>query len=195
MNRPACWALPPCRRCACPPAWPKVPAQVESFLRDLAERARPMAARTADELNAFAAAGAHPHRWRPGTSPILGVKAARRESSASTRKSSSPGSSSRACSTAFHHAGELFGLGFKADETIETWHEDVHFLPRARCRRPGGGRTVPRSLRPRAQVRRRLDGRVPLAPEPWVKREQQPVAYLTCNFAPPGRWPAQPADP
>ncbi|HCQ36037.1 MAG TPA: oligopeptidase A, partial [Alcanivorax sp.] len=85
----------------------------------------------------------------------------------------------------FQVVGKLFGIRFRQRDDVDTWHPDVRFFELvdddgsvraafyldmyARNGKRGGAWMDDARVR-----RRRLDGEL-----------QTPVAYLTCNFAPP----------
>lgn len=158
--------------------------QVERFLHNLAERARPLAAKQLAELNDYAAdlgattplaAWDIPYYAEKQRDYQLGIN----------QEMLKPWFELKRCFNGlFDVAGELFGLSFKSDESVDVWHEDVHFYRvineqgesvagiyldiYSRARKSGGAwMDVCRS---------RLD---------LGEKQQQPIAYLTCNFAKP----------
>jgi oligopeptidase A len=159
-------------------------AEVTGFLEDLAARARPQARRQLQELNEFAAGlgGATP--LAPWDIAYYSEKL-REEKLGINESMLKPWFElQRVFDGLFTTAGELFGLRFEGDDAIDTWHEDVHFfhvLDEAGRRR--AGLYLDLYSRPRksggawmdvCRARMRVGG-----------VEQLPVAYLTCNFAPP----------
>jgi oligopeptidase A len=84
----------------------------------------------------------------------------------------------------FTTAAELFGLTFEADDSVDTWHDDVHFF-----------HVLDESGRRRAGLYLDLYSRPRKSGGAWMDvcrarmraggLEQLPIAYLTCNFAPP----------
>ncbi|AKS41343.1 M3 family metallopeptidase [Wenzhouxiangella marina] len=159
-------------------------AQVESFLDDLARRARPMATAQLAELEDFAARQGAETPLAPWDIPYYAEKL-REERLGINQERLKPWFELKRCFDGlFTVAGELFGLRFEADEQVETWHEDVHFYRvlnddgqalaglyldlYARARKSGGAwMDVCRS-------RLEIDG-----------HSQQPIAFLTCNFSAP----------
>jgi oligopeptidase A len=158
--------------------------QVESFLRDLAERARPMAREQLDELTAFAAGKGAPTPLAPWDIAYWSEKLRDEKLGINQEKLKPWFELTRVFDGLFTTAGELFGLGFKADETIESWHEDVRFFHVTdREGQPVAGLYLDLYARSRKSGGAWMDVcRTRLA---MAGREQLPVAYLTCNFAPP----------
>ena len=158
--------------------------QVESFLRDLAERARPMAENQLEELTGFAASHGAPTPLAPWDIGYWSEKLRDEKLGINQEKLKPWFELGRVFDGLFTTAGELFGLGFKADESVETWHEDVrYFHVTDRDGQPLAGLYLDLYARARKSggawmdvCRTRLD---------MAEREQLPVAYLTCNFAPP----------
>ncbi|WP_376691290.1 M3 family metallopeptidase [Wenzhouxiangella sp. EGI_FJ10409] len=160
--------------------------EVESFLDDLAERARPQAARQLEELTAFAARHGADTPLAPWDIAYYSEKL--REDALGINESMLKPwfELERVFDGLFTTAGELFGLRFEADETVDTWHEDVHFFNvfgedgqrlaglyldlYSRPRKSGG------AWMDVCRARMRVGG-----------VEQLPIAYLTCNFAPPAK--------
>lgn len=162
----------------------RTPSEVLDFLLDLARKARPAARRQFAELEDFA-------RARGAELPLEAWDVAYwseafRESelhlSEEELKPYFP--LGRMLDALRHVADRLFGIHLVADESIATWHPDVRFywlqdedgarfagifmdLFARKAKRGGAWMDVCLS-------RRRQDGEV-----------QRPVAYLTCNFAPP----------
>ncbi len=160
------------------------PARVEAFLHDLAERARPLAEAQLEELTEFAAGLGGPNPLEPWDIAYYSEKLREAELGLSEEKLRPWFELNRAFDGLFTTAGELFGLRFEADPTVETWHEDVHFYNvidgddervaglfldlYSRPRKSGGAwMDVCRSRLVAGDDR------------------QIPVAYLTCNFARP----------
>ena len=160
------------------------PEQVETFLLDLAEKARPKAEAQLAELNAFAASlGAHTplEPWDMG----YFAEKLRDEQLGINQEKLKPWFELNRCFNAlFMVAEELFGLHFEADDTVPTWHEDVHYYRVL----DAGGQAI-------AGIYLDIYARARKSGGAWMDvcrsrlrigdQQQQPVAYLTCNFAPP----------
>ncbi len=158
--------------------------EVDAFLYHLAERARPQAKAQLDELNEFAAGLGAETPLAPWDITYYSEKL-REEKLGINESMIKPWFElERVFNGLFTTAGALFGLQFESDDSIDTWHEDVHYFNvldetgqtvaglyldlYSRPRKSGGAwMDVCRA--------RMLAGGV----------EQLPVAYLTCNFAPP----------
>ncbi len=158
--------------------------QVESFLRDLAGRARPMAHKQLEELTEFAARHGAPTPLAPWDIGYWSEKLRDEKLGINQEKLKPWFELTRVFDGLFTTAGELFGLDFEADETVETWHEDVrYFHVSGRDGQPVAGLYLDLYSRARKSggawmdvCRTRLD---------LGEHRQLPVAYLTCNFAPP----------
>ncbi len=84
----------------------------------------------------------------------------------------------------FHTAGRLFGLSMVPDHSIVTWHEDVRFF----WLQDDGGRPFAglfMDLFARNDKRGGAWMDVCLSRRQTQETTQLPMAYLTCNFAPP----------
>ncbi len=158
--------------------------QVEGFLRDLVRRARPTGQQQMVELEAFAADLGAPAPLEPWDIAYYAEKLREKTLGINQERLKPWFELERCFQGLFTVAGELFGLGFERDDSVETWHPDVRYFHvtdqhgravdgmyldlYARARKSGGAwMDVCRS-------RMRI-----------AETEQPPVAYLTCNFAPP----------
>ena len=158
--------------------------EVEAFLHDLADRARPMARSQLEELSGFAAGHGADLPLTPWDIAYWSEKL-REEKLGINQEMLKPWFElDRVFDGLFTTASELFNLKFVGDDTVETWHEDVHFFHvhdendhamaglyldlYSRERKCGG------AWMDVCRARLNLGG-----------REQLPIAYLTCNFAPP----------
>jgi len=158
--------------------------QVEAFLLELSERARPSAQAQLDELNRFAAGLGAPAPLEAWDIAYYSEKLRHRQLGVNQDMLRPWFELGRVLDGLFGIAAGLFGLRFRADPSIETWHPDVRYYhvigangttiaglyldPYSRQRKSGGAwMDVCRS-------RMRMAGQL-----------QRPVAFLTCNFAPP----------
>ncbi len=158
--------------------------EVIGFLDDLARRAKPQAEREVAALKAFAAEqGAEDLQpWDLGYWSER-LREARYDLSDEALRPWFP--AEKVIDGMFQVVGKLFGIRFRQRDDVDTWHPDVRFYELvdddgsvraafyldmyARSGKRGG------AWMDDARVRRRqLDGEL-----------QTPVAYLTCNFAPP----------
>jgi len=161
-------------------------AEIEDFLNDLAARARPQARQQLDELNEFAAESGAETPLEPWDIAYYSEKL--REARLGINESMLKPwfELERIFDGLFTTAGDLFGLRFEADDRVDTWHEDVHFFNVLNAQgQTVAGLYLDLYSRPRksggawmdvCRARMRVQG-----------TEQLPIAYLTCNFAPPAK--------
>ena len=158
--------------------------EVVQFLEDLARRAKPQAEQELAELKAFAAeqGAGDLNPWDIGFWSER-LREARYDISEEELRPWFPADT--VISGMFAVVGKLFGIQFRQRDDVDTWHEDVRFYELvdddgsvraafyldmyARTGKRGGAWMDDARIR-----RRRADGSL-----------QTPVAYLTCNFAPP----------
>jgi oligopeptidase A len=159
-------------------------AEVDGFLRDLAERARPMAQTQLAELNDFAANHGAPTPLAPWDIGYWSEKLREQRLGINQEMLKPWFELSRVFDGLFTTAGDLFGLEFIADDSIETWHDDVrYFHVQHRDGRAVAGLYLDLYSRARKSGGAWMDvcrSRLSMA-----GHDQLPVAYLTCNFAPP----------
>lgn len=159
-------------------------ATVFGFLRDLAKRARPQAQKEIEELQAFARdQGADTLEAWDYTFWSQRLQEARYDFNEEALRPWFP--LEKVLDGLFTVVNRLYGIRFEARTDVERWHNDVRYFdvldsagavfagfyldPYARSGKRGG------AWMDDCLVRTRLpDGSL-----------QQPVAYLTCNFAPP----------
>ena len=158
--------------------------EVIRFLEDLAKRAKPQAERELAELRAFAAdQGAD--QLEPWDIGFWSERLREARYSISEEELRPWFPADTVISGMFAVVGKLFGIQFRQRDDVDTWHEDVRFYELvdddgsvraafyldmyARTGKRGGAWMDDARIR-----RRRADGSL-----------QTPVAYLTCNFAPP----------
>ena len=159
-------------------------SEVVQFLEDLARRAKPQAEQELAELKAFAAeqGAGDLNPWDIGFWSER-LREARYDISEEELRPWFPADT--VINGMFSVVGKLFGIQFKQRKDVDTWHEDVRFYELvdddggvraafyldmyARTGKRGGAWMDDARIR-----RRQPDGSV-----------QTPVAYLTCNFAPP----------
>ena len=158
--------------------------EVIQFLEDLAQRAKPQAEQELAELRAFAAEqGAEDlNPWDIG----FWSERLREERYSISEEELRPWfPADTVINGMFAVVGKLFGIQFRQRNDVDTWHDDVRFYELvdddgsvraafyldmyARTGKRGGAWMDDARIR-----RRRPDGSL-----------QTPVAYLTCNFAPP----------
>ena len=158
--------------------------EVVQFLEDLARRAKPQAEQELAELKAFAAeqGAGDLNPWDIGFWSER-LREARYDISEEELRPWFPADT--VINGMFSVVGKLFGIQFKQRTDVDTWHDDVRFYELvdddgsvraafyldmyARTGKRGGAWMDDARIR-----RRQPDGSL-----------QTPVAYLTCNFAPP----------
>lgn len=158
--------------------------QIERFLQDLAERARPQAQAQFDELQAFAAGHGAEIPLQPWDIAWWSEKLRQKQLGISQDLLKPWFELDRVLGGIFNTATALFGVRFERDEHVETWHDDVQYFHMldgqgqhvaglyldlySRARKSGG------AWMDVCRARMKLEG-----------VEQSPIAYLTCNFAAP----------
>jgi oligopeptidase A len=159
---------------------------VDAFLRDLARRARPQAEAELERLTAFAAGLGAATPLEPWDVAYYAEKQRDHELGINQEKLKPWFELHRCFDGLFLVAGELFGMTFEADRSVDTWHEDVLFFRVL----DGNNETVAGLYidlysRPRKSGGAWMDvcrSRLAIG-----SHRQQPIAYLTCNFAPPSK--------
>jgi oligopeptidase A len=164
--------------------------QVEAFLRGLAERARPLAGEQLQELETFAASKGAETPLQPWDIAYYSEKL-REERLGITEEMLKPWFEvERVFDGLFTTAGELFGLRFEANDSVETWHEQVRYFDVLdSAGEPVAGLYLDLYARPRKSGGAWMD--VCRARMDVGGQRQRPVAFLTCNFAEPA--PEQPS--
>ena len=160
------------------------PETVEDFLLNLAVRARKPAQQQLDELNDFAAGLGAETPLQAWDLAYYSEKLREKTLGINTEKLKPWLELGQVFDGLFLIANDLFGLRFVADESVETWHPDVRFF-----------RVLDANQEPVAGLFLDLYARPRKSGGAWMgicrsrlvlgDRRQNPVAYLTCNFAPP----------
>ncbi|WP_028008525.1 M3 family metallopeptidase [Solimonas flava] len=166
------------------------PDEVERFLVDLAQRAKPRAQADLDELRAFARERDGLDDFAPWDAAYYAEKLKEQKLGLSDEELRPYFAFDRVVRGMFDVVQRLYGIGIDKVDGIATWHADVstyvlkdgdgvpfglfYLDPYARAEKRSG------AWMDECINRRRTPGGV-----------QQPVAYLTCNFTPP--LPGQPA--
>jgi oligopeptidase A len=166
------------------------PERVLAFLHDLAARARPVALRELDELRAFAAKELGIADLQPWDVAYASEKLRQRLFDFSEEQIKPFFPLDAAMDGLFTVAQRAFGVTLRARDGVDAWHEDVRFFDVV----DAGGEV-------RAGVYFDLYARSGKRGGAWMDvcrtrfddddARQQPVAFLTCNFAMPGA--AQPS--
>ncbi|KTG17821.1 MULTISPECIES: oligopeptidase A [unclassified Guyparkeria] len=161
------------------------PAEVLTFLQDLAEQAEPRARQELGELEAFARESGGPDSLQPWDVAFYAEKLREARFAISQEQLKPYFPADRVVDGLFAVVGRLFGIRVRERSDVTTWHDDVRFFEiEDRDGRPRGRFYLDLYARPHkrggawmagAIQRRRLpDGQI-----------QQPAAFLTCNFTPP----------
>ena len=161
------------------------PAEVLTFLQDLADQAEPRARQELSELETFARESGGPESLRPWDVAFYAEKLREARFAISQEQLKPYFPADRVVDGLFAVVQRLFGIRVRERRHVPTWHDDVRFFEiEDRDGRPRGRFYLDLYARPHkrggawmagAIQRRRLpDGQV-----------QQPAAFLTCNFTPP----------
>lgn len=160
--------------------------QVRAFLEDLAARTRPVAEREFAGLAEFAGRHGGPAELQSWDIPYYSEKLRETKLGINQDKLRPWFEIGAVIGGLFDTAQQLFGLHFETDNTVPVWHPDVRFY-----------RVTDHDGKPRAALYLDLYSRSGKHSGAWMDvcrsrlnlggRRQSPVAYLNCNFAPPGR--------
>ena len=160
------------------------PDSVERFLLDLAGKARSQAEDQLQTLSDFAAELGAETPLAPWDLAYYTEKLREKTLGINEERLKPWFELGRMFDGLFLVARDLFGLQFVPDETVETWHPDVRYF-----------RVLNAEAEPLAGLFLDLYARSRKSGGAWMDvcrsrlvigdRQQQPVAYLTCNFAPP----------
>ncbi len=160
------------------------PESVERFLLDLAARARSQAEDQLKSLNEFAAELGAETPLAPWDLAYYTEKLREKTLGINEEKLKPWFELGRVFDGLFLVARDLFGLQFVDDESVETWHPDVRYF-----------QVLNADGEPVAGMFLDLYSRARKSGGAWMgecrarlkigEHHQQPVAYLTCNFAPP----------
>ena len=160
------------------------PESVERFLLDLSGKARAPAETQLQTLSDFAAESGAETPLAPWDLAYYTEKLREKALGINQEKLKPWFELGRMFNGLFLVARDLFGLQFVADDTIETWHPDVRYF-----------RVLDADGEPAAGLFLDLYARARKSGGAWMDvcrsrlvigdQQQQPVAYLTCNFAPP----------
>ena len=159
---------------------------VQAFLIDLAARARPAAGAQLAELTAFACEHGGPEVLEPWDIGYWSEIMREATLGLSQEKLKPWFELERTLEGLFSLAGELFGIRVERDESVPAWHEAVRFYRvHHKSGQPAAGLYLDLYSRPRKTGGAWMD--ICRARLEVGGQSCPPVAYLTCNFAPPGR--------
>ncbi len=178
------------------PKMAKNPAEVTTFLRGLARRARPYAERDLAELREFAASELGLHDLQSWDLPFVSEKLKEARYAFSDQEVKRYFTEPTVLAGLFRIIETLFEVSIRPGQA-EVWHESVRFFEIERSRGSG----LPPQLigqfflDPYARQGKRPGAWMDDARSRWqrpdTKQLQTPVAHLVCNFSPPA--PGQPA--
>jgi oligopeptidase A len=161
----------------------KDPQQVFSFLKDLARRSHPQAVNELQELTDFAAEEFGVETLNPWDIAYYSEKLRQKKYNISQEEVKQYFPAEKVIQGMFDVVHKLYGIIFNEVAGIDTWHPDVKFFE------------IEDDSGVRAQFYFDLYARPKKRGGAWMddcasrlktsKREQMPVAYMTCNFTPP----------
>jgi oligopeptidase A len=165
------------------PKMADTPAQVLSFLRELAAKAKPFAAKDIAELRAFAKEELGLEDFQPWDAAYVSEKLLQKRYAFSEQEVKQYFTEPKVLGGLFQVIESLFNVKVKAD-TAPVWHEDVRFY---RLETPAGDLVGQFYLDLYARETKRGGA--------WMDESrsrrrtttgiQKPIAYLNCNFARP----------
>ncbi|MFW6341373.1 MAG: M3 family metallopeptidase [Wenzhouxiangella sp.] len=160
------------------------PQAVECFLLDLAGRAREPAQAQLAELEAFAQGLGAELPLAPWDMAYYSEKLREQRLGINREKLKPWFELEAVLGGLFGVAESLFGLRFKADESVATWHPDARYF---RIENAAGHSLAGLFLDLYARAAKSGGAWMSVGRSRLVigDQHQQPVAYLTCNFAPP----------
>ena len=160
------------------------PEAVLSFLQDLAGKALPAAKEQYDELKTFAAEQHAPVPLQAWDIAYWSERYRQAELNLSDEMLKPYFPLERMLDALFETGRRLFGINMVPDESIVTWHPDVRFYWLQDDRGEHfAGLFMDLFARPDKRGGAWMD--VCLSRRKMVDGVQMPMAYLTCNFAPP----------
>ncbi|HKE47908.1 MAG TPA: M3 family metallopeptidase [Rhodanobacteraceae bacterium] len=160
------------------------PDAVFSFLRDLALRAKPVAERELAELRAFAKTELGLENFDPWDVGYASEKLRERKYSLNEEELKPYFALDAVIEGLFAITERVFGVSLKRRDDVDVWHPDVRYYDLI----DAGGRVFAGAyvdLYARAGKRGGAWMDVCLSRFRHNGRTQMPVAFLTCNFAPP----------
>ncbi|OYU77653.1 MAG: oligopeptidase A, partial [Burkholderiales bacterium PBB5] len=181
------------------PKMAESPDQVLAFLRDLAQRARPHAARDLAELRAFAAEQLGLPDLQAWDQAFVSERLKEARYAFSEQEVKQYFTEPKVLEGLFHIIETLFDVRIRPDQA-EVWHDSVRFYRIERDDPRGAGDLAPQLigqfyLDPYARTGKRPGAWMDVVRGRWQRPDggalQTPVAHLVCNFAAPvGSQPA-----
>ena len=166
------------------------PADVLGFLHDLAARARPVAQRELAALREFARTELQLDNLEAWDVAYASEKLRQREYSLDEEQLKAYFPLPAVIDGLFALVGKLYGLTVATREGVDVWHPDVRYVELLDA---AGDVFAGAYLDLHARSGKRGGAWMDVCRARFVDaaREQQPVAFITCNFAPPS--PGKPA--
>ncbi|WP_018175070.1 MULTISPECIES: M3 family metallopeptidase [unclassified Thioalkalivibrio] len=158
--------------------------QVDTFLQDLAQRARPRAEQDLDGLRAFARDELGLDSLEAWDMAYAAEKMRERRLGLSQEMLKPYFPASQAVEGLFRLVERLFGVHFEADPTVESWHDDVRYY---RVVDANGVERAGFYFDLYARKNKRGGAWMDVCRQRFVSAEAQqvPVAFMTCNSTPP----------
>ncbi len=158
--------------------------QVDAFLADLANRARPWAERDLADLSAFAAQELALEDLQAWDLPYASEKMRERRLGLSQEMLKPYFPAHQAVKGLFGLVERLFGVRFEADPGVEVWHDDVEYY---RVYDANGSERAGFYFDLYARKHKRGGAWMDVCRNRFVARDHQqiPVAFMTCNSTPP----------
>ncbi len=158
--------------------------RVLAFLRDLATKAKPGAKRDLEELATFAAAELGIDDLRPWDVPFASEKLRERRYALSDEELKPYFPLDAVMAGLFRIVEEAFGARIVPRADVSVWHADVQYCD---VYAESGQRIAGLYLDPYARAKKRGGAWMDTCRSRFVSKHASslPIAYLTCNFAPP----------
>jgi oligopeptidase A len=170
------------------------PAQVNEFLGDLARRARPYAENDLAELRAYAAEHLGLDDLQAWDRPYASERLKEARYAFSDQEVKQYFTEPKVIDGLFRIIETLFDVAIRPDEA-PVWHESARFFRIERTGERGSELVAQFYLDLYARPGKQPGAWMGDARSRWARPEgalQTPVAYLVCNFAPPGRRDGKP---
>ena len=158
--------------------------KVMAFLHDLAVRAKPVAIRERDELAAFAKDELGLAPLEPWDTAYAGEKLRQKLFDFAEEDLKPYFPLEAVLEGLYAVGGRVFGVGFRRREDVDTWHPDVRYFEVLDA---GGKPFAGLYLDPFARSSKRGGAWMDVCRTRFKRDEalDPPIAFLTCNFAPP----------
>jgi oligopeptidase A len=160
------------------------PNEVEKFLLDLAQRAKPRAQVELDELKAYARSVGGPEDFQPWDSAFYAEKMKEEKLGLSDQELRPYFPLPGVVQGMFELVKRIYGISVEKSEGVPVWHADVTtYVLKDSAGKPFGQFYLDPYARPEKRSGAWMDECVNR--RHTLAGLQQPVAYLVCNFTPP----------